>query len=357
MSEKFRGQLTAAKNWIFPPPDTIRLLHYFIDNLCNLQCPNCRVPNQSVGPRLNTDEQLETIQRLKRICTNSAQMTIVGGEPTLDPDFLASTIKTASDAGFVVSTVTNGTLLNETLITRLKQAGLSYLSISVDSNGSPKRNLDKALNNLDYAKRQGILPVVSSVITLDTGIEEYKTFADKIINNGFFLSLSICSPSMPNGRFSNASKENVPTLQQMEKLFPYLIRKKLMTGLVITNYIYFKTMLALTKQVEVGVTPRWHCTPNFRTKDQNGRGFLALDSDGYVGPCEEYRHEIKLLDMPEEELSLQLLNAKFIEKLKLCPGCTYNCYVDEESLKGFDPINVIREASTAFQVARVISHR
>jgi MoaA/NifB/PqqE/SkfB family radical SAM enzyme len=103
--------------------------------------------------------------------------------------------------------------------------------------------------------------------------------------------------------------------------------------------------------LSTGETQLWHCSPYFRGQsDQTGRGYLTLDSDGHVGPCQEFPHLVNILEIPENEISLQLLDEHFANVTKQCSGCLYNCYSMEEKLQG---VTTIAEATTFIKLSNV----
>lgn len=304
---------------------------------------------------MKPDERKEALRRLRTLSSSQAMISIIGGEPTLRPDFLVDAIKDAADAGFFVSAVSNGWGLTDDLIARLSDAGLSYLAVSVDSDRtSPKRNLERAIERLGAAKQYGIVPVVNSVITSETDIADFKAFAGTIIDNGIFISPLTCSPKVPGGAFSNASRDAVPSRRQLRELVPWLAMKKITTGRVASSFGYLWTLYNLHPGQD-GNTESWHCSPNFRSPSKrDGRGYLSLDSDGFIGPCQEFPRRINLLDIPPEQLSLQFLDPIFTETTEQCPGCIYNCYINEEEVHG---AKALTEVTTGYQAITLFSNR
>ena len=101
---------------------------------CNLECAHCYIaagPRESAATELDTAACLEIVDQL--LAVNPAPLIIIsGGEPLLRQD-LAEIAHYATVNGATVVVGTNGTLLTEERIVRLKQAGVRGVAVSVDS--------------------------------------------------------------------------------------------------------------------------------------------------------------------------------------------------------------------------------
>lgn len=103
---------------------------------CPLQCPYCSNPIDYGSDRnrqeLTTEEWVRTIEQAAKL--GVVQIGFTGGEPLLRDD-LTVLVKTAATAGIYSTLVTAGTLLTLDLATRLQDAGLDHVQISIqDSN-------------------------------------------------------------------------------------------------------------------------------------------------------------------------------------------------------------------------------
>jgi MoaA/NifB/PqqE/SkfB family radical SAM enzyme len=331
------------------PSSELRFVNWYLQHGCDLDCYYCKVPKQKVRT-MDRETRRIALSRVRKLCSKQPVISILGGEPTLRPDFLVDAVSDASEAGFLVNMVSNGWGLTPELIARLGNAGLQYLGISVDCDeNSTKSNLGKALLMHQTSREYGIFPVVNTVITSNTNTESFKNFVAEITDARCFISPLACSPEVAGGVFSNASQDSVPSQDQLREIVPWLAWKKLTTGLVTASYSYLWTLY--NSGVSNEEVKLWHCSPHFRDANgTKGRGYLTLDSDGYAGSCQEFPRIINLLDIPEEQLSLQLLDGKFGETTQKCQGCLYNCYIMEEKLEG---PKLISEIPTLIQLAQV----
>jgi len=87
---------------------------------CNLNCKHCYSNSGAVNEKeLTTREALAVVDQFS------------GGEPLTRKDFF-EVARHAADRGLYVSVATNGTLLTKENVTKLKQAKVNYLDISID---------------------------------------------------------------------------------------------------------------------------------------------------------------------------------------------------------------------------------
>jgi len=101
---------------------------------CNLECAHCYI---SAGPHESAEAELDTAecQRIidEILALNKSPMFILsGGEPLLRQD-LETLAGYATHRGATVVVGTNGTLLSNERISRLKDAGVTGVAVSVDS--------------------------------------------------------------------------------------------------------------------------------------------------------------------------------------------------------------------------------
>jgi len=96
---------------------------------CNLQCRHCSEAEQEKHKDLTRDEALDLVSQI--IEAGTERVIFTGGEPFLREDWeeLASAL---TRANVEVTAITNGTLLDEDTVRRIKQAGIGSIGISID---------------------------------------------------------------------------------------------------------------------------------------------------------------------------------------------------------------------------------
>jgi len=98
---------------------------------CNLNCRHCystSVDKDFTG-ELSTSEALALMEELRAF--GVPVLILSGGEPLMRPDIFALAHR-AKELGFYLALSTNGTLIDETAVSRIQAVGFDYLGISLD---------------------------------------------------------------------------------------------------------------------------------------------------------------------------------------------------------------------------------
>ena len=106
----------------------IRSVNWHVTMNCNYNCRFCFYKNTK-GEFIDLDKAENKLKKLRSIGID--KINITGGEPLLYKK-LNSLLKMAKSAGFTVSIVTNGSLLNEINISEMAEI-VDWIGISVDS--------------------------------------------------------------------------------------------------------------------------------------------------------------------------------------------------------------------------------
>jgi MoaA/NifB/PqqE/SkfB family radical SAM enzyme len=101
-------------------------------NRCNLKCRHCYQDSEvtNISGELSLEEKIDFVDQMGAM--NIPMLAISGGEPTLSSDLLP-VIKRASEFNMHMSLATNGTTLTGQRCRELRDAGLRYIEISLDS--------------------------------------------------------------------------------------------------------------------------------------------------------------------------------------------------------------------------------
>jgi PqqA peptide cyclase len=99
---------------------------------CNLQCPYCYNPLalREYRDELSTEEWYRVLPDASDAGVVQAHFS--GGEPTLRRD-LASLVSAASQLGLYTNLITQGTFLDDALLSRLLDSGLDHIQISIQA--------------------------------------------------------------------------------------------------------------------------------------------------------------------------------------------------------------------------------
>jgi MoaA/NifB/PqqE/SkfB family radical SAM enzyme len=139
---------------------------------CQCSCLHCGVRSKSGNGKAGLDKTafLGIIDESYKLGAYS--IYFFGGEPLLVPE-LFEYIAYARTKGLLTRCDTNGLLLNEEMVVRLKEAGLDEIGISIDSlnheihdtNRGVKGTLGKALSGLSYCGKHKLNCYISTVAT------------------------------------------------------------------------------------------------------------------------------------------------------------------------------------------------
>ncbi len=140
---------------------------YEITLACNLRCSHCGATAGEARKReLTTDESKRLIKELSEIGTRG--VALMGGEPLLRRDWYMLA-KEVNDRGMALSIITNGTLINEAAINKLKDLEPGVVAISIDGSEEAHDRIRgkigafrKSMHALDRLLGEGI---ETSVIT------------------------------------------------------------------------------------------------------------------------------------------------------------------------------------------------
>ena len=104
---------------------------------CNMQClhcgSDCVCDNSTQAAELKVDEIKAELQSIAQVyAPNTITFAMIGGEPLLRKDDVCDVGAYAARLGYHWGIVTNGMLLDDGTICRLRQSGLQTISVSLD---------------------------------------------------------------------------------------------------------------------------------------------------------------------------------------------------------------------------------
>lgn len=161
-----------------------------ITNKCNIKCKHC-FTNARADSHLDelTTEQIKCfINELQEL--KISRLALGGGEPLVRPD-IYEIIQYASSKGIRIHMSTNGKLLTEDNIIRLKDAGLDSVQISIDSMNAEvhdelracKGLFAQCMNAVRLVQKHGISLIVSTTIT-KLNVNELQNIIEVVKNAG-----------------------------------------------------------------------------------------------------------------------------------------------------------------------------
>lgn len=145
----------------------LKWLFFEITNQCNLHCKHCGSNCSSQGQLLTIDQIKNTLSSLK---SEKPMICLTGGEPMLHPNFF-EIADCVSSMGFSWGMTTNGTLIDKEAVLKLKQAGMSTISVSLDGMEESHDSLRqqkgawrRAIRGLTALQEVGYMPQVTTVL-------------------------------------------------------------------------------------------------------------------------------------------------------------------------------------------------
>ena len=203
----------------------LRWLFFEITERCNLRCRHCGSSCTAEGQSLTAEYVANT---LKTIRGDRPTVVLTGGEPMLHPDFfeIAALVKAM---GFNWGMTTNATLIDDAAAEKLKQTGMSTVSVSLDGMESTHDELRQqkgawrqALRGIEALQKAGFEPQVTTVLhqgNFDELEPLYELLCDMGITSWRPINVE------PIGRACEAG-DLMLTLEQLDQLIAYIREKR-----------------------------------------------------------------------------------------------------------------------------------
>lgn len=212
----------------------LRWLFFEITDRCNLRCRHCGSSCTAEGRALTADDVERTLASVRGSTFASVQsdmptVCLTGGEPMMHPDFfgIAGLIK---DMGFNWGMTTNATLIDSAAAEKLKEAGMSTVSVSLDGMERSHDSLRQkdgawrlALCGIEALQKAGFTPQVTTVLhqgNFDELEPMYKMLRDMGITSWRPINVE------PIGRACE-SAELLLTAEQFRDLLSFIREKRL----------------------------------------------------------------------------------------------------------------------------------
>lgn len=166
------------------------IAHLAITNACNMNCKYCSVKNihSKIRNGLSTEEYKKIIDKLVDIGT--FQIGLTGGEPTTRKD-LVELVRYIASKNVACNLTTNGFIVPEELIIKLKEAGLTQVQISLDSYKKEvhekyrtEGSFDRAIQTARLFKKHGYIVGVDTVVT-NNNIDDLEELMNFLEDNNF----------------------------------------------------------------------------------------------------------------------------------------------------------------------------
>ncbi len=201
---------------------------------CNLRCGCCHNPDTwdiNQGELVTPQELCDKATRYKSYFGSTGGVTISGGEPLLQPNFVKELFELCHENSINTCLDTSGSILNDNVRSLLKQTDIVLLDIKYTNDEDYLEHagcsLSKPIEFLNYLEEQGITTTIRQVIipTLNDNEEnicKLKELADKyscVKNIELLPFKKICKVKYDNLGINFPFEDlPVPTKEKMEEL-------------------------------------------------------------------------------------------------------------------------------------------
>lgn len=328
-------------------------INWNITRECNLRCKHCYYEaGTPLADELSTEESFELIDEIANVFGDKASVTFGGGEALLRKDiFDLICYCRARDLHVVLAS--NGTLLSEEVVARLKNAGVEDLIIPID--GTQKTHdairgegvFEKATKSARAVRKAGLGLVVDPCI-MKQNEEETGKIIDIAENQGARQCRFFHYISMGRGKEVKPDSE-LGIARYAENLMQLYEEQNKRKGLEICTTQACQYWVILKRKAKAGLF-----VPDFFYTEIPGCraaiGMLSIKPNGDVVPC-------PLLDVKAgnvREMSLrEILNSKVFLDLRnrdvkgkcaackyksICGGCRVRAYLHSGDYLAEDPL-------------------
>jgi radical SAM protein with 4Fe4S-binding SPASM domain len=142
--------------------DSPFLVVWNFTNLCNLKCKHCYQNASSIMEgELTLEEKMDALRQLEEAGVSAIAFS--GGEPLIHPHFF-QVAKEAVNRGFYTAVATNGTTITDEVAKGMKEIGINYVEVSLDSANPAKHDEFRGVNGAWKKAVEGIKNCVKNEI-------------------------------------------------------------------------------------------------------------------------------------------------------------------------------------------------
>lgn len=331
-------------------------------NICNLSCKHCYQNAHKILPdELSLEERLKVLDEL--VANDVSTLAISGGEPLAHKDFWP-VAEYAHNKGLHLSVATNGTLITKEVAARLKEVGLNYVEISVDSVDSDVHNAFRGKADSWSRAVDGIKNCVEAELNVGMAttftsrnfeeIDDLIKLAKSLKVNSFYAFNFI-----PAGRGKNIVEEDLTPLMReevLQKLYDTLMEKEIFAFTTCPQYgrfCYQKAPEGMIASSHYGHLEGQQAKmmADYVGGCGAGRLYCAIQPNGKVTPCvflpvevgdlrqqnlREIWHSSEVMNQLRDRTKLKA-NCPDCEYRSMCGGCRARAYGYFKDYMGPDP--------------------
>ena len=286
------AQYGATRPQVFAGP---LLVVWNFTNRCNLKCRHCYQNAGQASREMNLEERLAVIEELDKNFVPT--LAFAGGEPLVDPAFFPVAERAASKEIYL-SVATNGVLLTEDMCKRLKDSGIGYVEVSLDSSFPEYHDFfrgipglwKKTVEGIENAVKAGLMVGLAPTVTRDNLNDLrnlYKLAQDLGVHRFYAFNF------IPTGRGKTIEERDLSPEEReemLEVLYDCLMEKKM--AVFSTSPQFGRKCLEKDPQ-DLVITGHYSVSEGALARVAAeyiggcgaGRAYCAIQPDGTVTPC------------------------------------------------------------------------
>ncbi|MCF6093578.1 heme b synthase [Microaerobacter geothermalis] len=335
-----------------------RLIFWELTEGCNLKCIHCRATAQPTRneEELSTEEAFRIIDEIASFA--KPILVLTGGEPLYRPDIF-EIASYATSKGIHVALASNGTLINEEIAVKVKEAGVQRVSISLDGSCAATHDgfrgipgsFDAALRGAAQLQKQGV-PVQFNTTITKHNIDEVKdifqlALDQKVVALHLFMLV-------PVGCGVQIADDQMLPADQYEEVLGWFYEQSRTTSLEIKATCaphYYRIMRQKAKERGERITPVTHGMAAMTKGCLAGTGVCFISHKGKVQPCGYLPMEAGNLKKQsvqevweESPLFQQLRNPSLLEGkcgvcefINVCSGCRARAFSETGNVLAEEP--------------------
>lgn len=303
-------------------------VQFAVEKSCNFKCLMCDIVKaRAKEETLNLEQIEEVAYKLDKL--GVSMIILTGGEPLLRKD-IADVVAIFSKYGIQPRIQTNGSLLTEEVMQKLINAGISGITVSLDSLLPEKQDFinqkqntwDKVVNAIGLMSM--MLPIKGVILGVNTvvskfNLSEIPSIIKFVTDIGFYNSLIpahlgsqdnfLLRKNGDNYRFEEKDFSNI------DSTFQRVIDMKKKGYHVYNTYRFLRETPDFLKYSRV----HWKCDSPFL--------YFSISPSGKFLPCLDIDSNINLLEKDFLERFKSGEVARQLRKdVAKCKGCMYACY-------------------------------
>lgn len=310
---------------------------------CNIRCKHC-FGDFNIGAEYSLEKIEEIVLQLKRM--GVCEISITGGEPLLHND-ITKIIDLVVTNGFNLQICTNGLLITENFINKIKQYSSCFFRFSISIDGIEKEHdylrgqgtFNKIMNNIRILKENSFMFAVNTVLHKQN-INSLEEFLD-LLNS---MDIKSCSFNFIRN-FGRTHDSDLEIIGDELELAKYCVQKKLLNfSKKETMSFYFNYNTITNGEIFKSENQLF----DFLELSRCGAGsiIMTIKANGEVLPCvfiNEYYSKAKIkLDSLYSNTLCEIWNGKIfsivraLEVNRYCKsckeygnGCTGRCIGEE----------------------------